>query len=85
MNFEEIGQTLSELANSGDPVFAQAAHNVAELTQQAQTGELSKEELTELLLDMQRQLDIIQDMEQLAFKEKLHTVLTGLITIAAAV
>ena len=85
MTFEEIAQALTELANSGNPVFAQAAHNVAEITQQAQTGQLSKEELTELLLDIQRQLDIIQDMEQLAFKEKLNTALNGLIILAAAV
>ena len=85
MTLDELQQQLVELANSGDPVFAQAAQQVNELTEQAKAGQLSSAELKEILEDMQRQLSIINEMSQLAFKEKLNTVLNGLITIAAAV
>lgn len=85
MNLDELQQQLAELANSGDPVFAQAAQQVNELTEQARAGQLSSAELKEILEDMQRQLSIITEMQQLAFKEKLNTILTGLITIASAV
>jgi hypothetical protein len=85
MNLSEIDIALTELANSGDPAFATAAQQVRELTTQALAGQLSKEELVEVLADMQRQLDIIEDMNQIAFKEKLNVVLNGIITLASAV
>jgi len=85
MTLDELQQGLAELANSGDPVFAQAAQQVNELTEQAKAGQLSSAELREILEDMQRELNIISEMNQLEFKEKLNTILTGLITIASAV
>lgn len=85
MNLDELQQQLVELVNSGDPVFANAAQQVNELTEQAKAGQLSNAELKEILEDMQRQLSIINEMSQLEFKEKLNTVLNGLITIAAVV
>jgi uncharacterized protein YnzC (UPF0291/DUF896 family) len=85
MTLDELQQELVELANSGNEVFANAAQQVNELTEQAKAGQLSSAELREILEDMQRQLDIIQEMNQLAFKEKLNTILTGLITIASVV
>ncbi|CAB4241917.1 hypothetical protein UFOVP71_455 [uncultured Caudovirales phage] len=85
MNLTEIDNALTELANSGDPAFATAAQQVRELTTQALAGQMSKQELVEVLADMQRQLDIIQDMNQMAFKEKLNTVLNGIIILAGAV
>lgn len=85
MTLDQAQHALVELINSGNPVFAQAAQQVNELTEQALAGELSSAELKEILEDMQRQLTIITEMSQLEFKEKLNTVLTGLITIASAV
>ena len=85
MTLDELQQQLAELANSGDPVFAQAAQQINELTEQAKAGQLSTAELREILEDQQRQLSIITEMQQLEFKEKLNTILTGLITIASAV
>lgn len=85
MNLAEIDVALADLANCGDPAFASAANNVRELTKQTLAGQLSPADLKELLADMQRQLDIIQDMNQMAFKEKLNVILNGLISIASAV
>ena len=85
MNLDELQQQLADLVNSDDPVFANAAQQVNELTEQTKAGQLSSTELKEILEDMQRQLSIINEMSQLEFKEKLNTVLNGLITIAAVV
>ena len=85
MTLDQLQQQLADLVNSGDDVFATAAANVNLLTEQAKAGEISSAELKEILEDMQRQLSIINEMSQLEYKEKLNTVLTGLITIASAV
>ena len=85
MTLDELQRQLADLVNSGDPVFATAAQQVNELTEQAKAGQLSSAELKEILEDMQRDLSIVNEMSQLEFKEKLNTVLNGLITIAAAV
>jgi hypothetical protein len=85
MNIDQINQELANLVNSGDPVFATAANQVAQMTAAAQAGQLSTVELAELLKDMQRQLDIIQDMSQLKFKETLNTIITGLLSLAAVI
>ena len=85
MNIDQINQELANLVNSGDPVFATAANQVAQMTAAAQAGQLSTEELAELLKDTQRQLDIIQDMSQLKFKETLNTIITGLLSLAAVI
>lgn len=85
MTLDEINQQLADLANSGDATFANAAQYVAQATQAAQSGQMSPQELAETLKDVQRQIEIIQDMSQLAFKEKLNTAINGLILIAGAV
>ena len=85
MNLDEAYQHLTELANCGDPYFAEAATVVGQSAQACQNGQMSPAELKELLLDVQRQITIVEEMNQLAFKEKLNTVITGLITIVGAV
>lgn len=85
MNLDQIYQELSDLANSGDVNFANAAQYVGTLAQQAQSGQMSPEELAEILEDVKRQTAILQDMSQMALKEKLHTCINGLIAIASAV
>lgn len=85
MTLDDINQQLAALANCGDPTFANAAMYVAQATQAAQAGQMSPSELAETLKDLQRQMDIIQDMSQLAYKEKLNTLINGLITIAGVV
>ena len=85
MTLDDINNQLATLANSGDPTFANAAQYVAQATQAAQSGQLSPQELAETLKDLQRQMDIIQDMSQLQFKETLNTCINGLLIIAGAV
>ena len=85
MDLNQLQQQLADLANSGDPVFAQAANNIQQMVEAAKAGQMSSAELREILLDQQRQLSVVSEMSQLEFKETLNTILTGLITIASAV
>jgi uncharacterized FlaG/YvyC family protein len=85
MTLDDINQQLAALANSGDPTFANAANYVAQAVQAVHAGQMSPQDLAEMLKDMQRQMDIIQDMSQLQFKETLNTCINGLIVIAGAV
>lgn len=85
MTLDDINQQLAALANSGDQTFADAANYVAQAVQAVHAGQMSPQDLAEMLKDMQRQMDIIQDMSQLQFKETLNTCINGLIVIAGAV
>jgi polyhydroxyalkanoate synthesis regulator phasin len=85
MNLDEINQRLANLANSGDPAFAGAAQFVQQVIQQVQTNAMSTAEAGETLKDIQRQMDIIQDEQQLAFKEELNTIINGAIALAGLV
>jgi hypothetical protein len=85
MDLNQLQQQLADLANSGDPVFSNAANNIQQMVEATKAGQLSPSELKEILLDQQRQLSVVNEMSQLQFKETLNTILTGLITIAAAV
>ena len=85
MTLDDIIQQLAALANCGDQTFADAANYVAQAVQAVHAGQMSPQDLAEMLKDMQRQMDIIQDMSQLQFKETLNTCINGLILIAGAV
>lgn len=85
MTLDQVYQDLTDIANSGDINFASAAQYIGRLSQQAQAGEMSPEELVEVLEDIKRQTAILQDASQLALKEKLHTCINGIIAIASAV
>ena len=85
MTLDQLYQDLTELANCGDEQFANAAQYIGQLTQQAQQGQLDPVEYQEILLDIQRQLEILDSMQQMAFKQKLNTCINGLIKLAGAV
>jgi hypothetical protein len=85
MNLDNIQAVLAEIANSNDPTFSQFANDVNQVVEQAKVGQMSNAEVAEILQDAQRQLAILDDMTQLAFKEKLNACIMGLIAIAGAV
>lgn len=85
MNLDNIQSQLAEIANSGDPTFAQFANDINMIVEQAKVGQMSNAEVAEILSDAQSQLSILEDMSDLAFKEKLNIAINGLITIARAV
>lgn len=81
MNLNEINQELTELSTCGDPTFEQAAVYIQALISQIQNAILREDEATELLSDVQRQLEIMQDSQKLKFKETLNTIISGLLVI----
>jgi len=83
MNLDEIQVQLAAMANAGDPTFSKFANDINQIVEQAKAGQLSKEDLAEIMRDAQSQLIILEDMSQLRFKETLNTCINGLITIAA--
>ena len=85
MTLDTLQSHLAEIVNASDPIFSQFANDINQVVEQAKVGQMSNADVKEILEDAQRQLAILEDMSQLAFKEKLNTVLTGLITIASAV
>jgi hypothetical protein len=85
MTLDNLQHELAEIANSGDPIFATFAQQINDIVEQAKAGQMTGPETKEILEDAQRQLGILEDMSQLALKEKLNTVITGLIKLAALV
>lgn len=85
MTLDNLQHSLAEIANSGNETFSIFAQQINEIVEQAKAGQMSGAEVKEILEDAQRQLAILEDMSQLALKEKLNTVITGLITLAAIV
>lgn len=85
MTLDQIQQTLANVANSGDPVFANFAAQINSIVEQAKAGQMSPQDTAEILRDAQSQLSILDDMSSLSLKETLNTCITGLIMIAGAV
>lgn len=85
MSLDNIQSSLAEIINSGDPTFANFANEINSIVEQAKSGQMSNAEVAEILADAQRQLAILEDMSQLAFKEKLNTAINGLILIATTI
>jgi len=85
MTIDDINNILASFANCDDPTFVNAANYVAQASQAAQAGQMTPQELAETLKDLQRQMEIIQDMQQLQYKERLNTAINGLLAIIGAV
>ena len=85
MNLDNIQSQLAEIANAGDPTFSKFAQDINQIVEQAKSGQMSGAEVAEIMRDAQSQLAILEDMSDLAFKEKLNVAINGLITIALAV
>ena len=85
MSLDNIQSQLAEIANSGDETFANFARQINEIVEQAKEGQMSNAEVAEILKDAQSQLVILEEMSQLALKEKLNVAINALIMIAGAV
>jgi hypothetical protein len=85
MSLDNIQSQLAEIANAGDETFANFAQQINTIVEQAKSGQMSNSEVEEIMADAQSQLAILEDMSQLALKEKLNACINGLIMIAKAV
>jgi polyhydroxyalkanoate synthesis regulator phasin len=85
MTQDDVNNQLATLINSGDPQFANAAQFVQQVIQQVQGGQMPPDQAQEVLEDVQKQMTVIQAMEQMALKETLNTVINGAISLISAV
>jgi polyhydroxyalkanoate synthesis regulator phasin len=81
----EYNQSLLASISSHNPNINEAAQKVNELTELCKAGQISREEYTELVEDVQRQVNIETNMAELESMEKLNTAINGLITLAKLV
>ena len=78
----EYNQSLLASISSHNPDVNAAAQQVNHYTEMCKRGEITKEEYAELILDVQRQVNIQANMAELEAMERLNTAINGLITIA---
>lgn len=81
----EYNQSLLASISSSNPDINAATQQVNELTEMCKSGQISKEEYAELVLDVQRKVNIEANMAELEAMERLNTAINGLITIAKLV
>lgn len=81
----EHNQSLLASISSANPDLLAAAAQVNQLTEMCKAGEISQEEYAELILDVQRQVNIESNMAELDAMNTLNTAINGLITIAKLV
>jgi len=81
----EYNQSLLASISSSNPNISAAAQQVNELTEMCKRGEISQEEYAELILDVQRQVNIEANMAELEAMERLNTAINGLVSIAKLV
>jgi hypothetical protein len=81
----EYNQSLLASISSSNPDINAATQQVNELTEMCKAGQISKEEYAELILDVQRKVNIEANMAELEAMERLNTAINGLITIAKLV
>lgn len=78
----EYNQSLLASISSSNPDINAAAAEVQQLTELCKAGQISKEEYAELILDVQRKVNIQKNMAELEALERLNTAINGLISIA---
>jgi predicted ATP-grasp superfamily ATP-dependent carboligase len=81
----EYNQSLLASISSQNPDVTAAAQQVNQLTEMCKSGQISREEYVELIADVQRQVNIQENMAELEAMEMLNTAINGLIMIAKAV
>ena len=78
-------EVLHVLNNPDDENTRMVATATAAYTDELKTGNISRSEYAELLLDLQRQITITENMSQFETKQRLNTAITALVTLASAV
>jgi len=78
-------QILHIINNPDDENTRLVAVATGAYTEELKAGNISQSEYTELLLDLQRQITITENISQIETKQRLNTVITALIALAAAV
>jgi len=83
MTTTELQQILASCLTSQHPAMQNAASLANNYTELVKTGQLSQDEYQELLLDIQRSVEIYKDMIELEIKEQFNSAINQLISMAA--
>jgi len=78
-------EVLHILNNPDDENTRMIAQATASYGEELRAGNIQPTEYAELLLDLQRQITIIENMSQFDTKQRLNTAITALVAIASAV
>ena len=78
-------EVLHIINNPDDENTRMVATATRAYTEELRAGNVSQAEYAELLLDLQRQITIVENMSQFETKQRLNTAITALVTIASAV
>ena len=83
MSVESFQGQLGQAFTSPDPAIQQAANTANQYTESFKQGQISKDEYTQLMADINNSARISQSMNDLSNLEMLNTAITGLITLAS--
>jgi class 3 adenylate cyclase len=83
MSVESFQGQLGQAFTSPDPAIQQAANTANQYTEAFKQGQISKDEYTQLMADINNSARISQSMNDLSNLEMLNTAITGLITLAS--
>jgi hypothetical protein len=81
----EFQQGILASVRTDNPMLNEAAATVQQYTEMCKAGQITKEEYAELVLDVQRAINIQENMSDLETLEKLNTAMNGLINLAKLV
>ena len=84
-DINQIKTELNNMANGDNLDFANAAQFCLQVVAAVEAGQMSVSEAAESLKDVQRQIAVVNSAHLLYYKEKLNTIINGLITLAGAV
>jgi hypothetical protein len=82
---EELQGKLATCFNSGDAASQQAAQTAYQYTDMFKSGQLTKEEYTELMSDIARTNEINKSVANVQLMEYMNTAINGLINLASLV
>lgn len=85
MSMIEYQQGILASVRTNNPMLNEAAATVQQYTEMCKAGQITKEEYAELVLDVQRSINIQENMSDLETLEKLNTAMNGLINLAKLV
>lgn len=85
MSMIEFQQGVLASVSTPNPMLNEATQTVQQYTEMCKRGEITKEEYVELVYDIQRKINIQENMDDLATLEKINTAINGLISIAKIV
>jgi hypothetical protein len=84
-DLNQIKTALNDMANGSNVDFANFAQYLLQVIAAVEQNTMSIGEAAETIKDVQRQISLVQSVDQLAFKEQLNTIINGLIALAGAV